>query len=346
MGRRQSCVIAMLFALFLAFLWWNGAVREGVRSGLSLCASSLIPALFPFSVLTNLIIGQPFGSTNRNWAEKWMRKIFHLPAAAASALFFGLMGGYPIGAQITGQLRKSGRLSPMEAEHTASCCNNAGPAFTIGAVGAGVFRSVRIGVALFLIQVISALICCLLLRGDEHTLCAQEAATPAGHGPSAYITEAIGKSVFSMLRICGIVVFFSALTALMRTAVPLGRLPAAVYALLYGAVELTGGCFALIGVSEETAFTAAAVLLGWGGLCVHAQALDAFTKAEISPLPYLRGKMIQAVLCMILSFPVRMLLFARFDGLVFTGSAAVFSFFIIFCLFFQKQDWKSRRNMV
>lgn len=347
MKRTHRPVVILAFAAFLSFLIWNAPIREGVRSGLSLCCSSLIPALFPFSVLTNVLMNCGGGITDGPRAEKRMRRLFRLPGEAEPAVLLGLLGGFPLGAMIASDLCERGRLTKDEAERTAALCNNAGPAFVIGAVGAGVFGSVRIGAALFLIQAVSAVLCGILLRREK------SGKSSAKHGTeqktlrfSAAFSDALGKSAVSMLRICAIVVFFSALSSLLRAVLPLNRLPAVVYACIYGAMELTGGCFALTGIREELAFRAAAALLGWGGFCVHMQAMDSFSRVGISPLPYLRRKGLQALLCCALAFPVGSLLYGGIKLRYFLFSGVIFAFLLIFFLFFQKQDWKSGGNMV
>jgi sporulation integral membrane protein YlbJ len=347
MKRTHRPIVILTFAVFLSFLIWNAPLREGVRSGLSLCFSSLITALFPFSVLTNVLMNCGGGITDGPRAEKRMKRLFRLPGETEPAVLLGLLGGFPLGAMIASDLCEKGRLTQEEAERTAALSNNAGPAFVIGAVGAGVFGSVRIGAALFLIQASSAMLCGILLRRDFNgKKVIKHSAAPKTLLFSAAFSDALGKSAFSMLRICAIVVFFSALSSLLRAVLPLNRLPAVVYACIYGALELTGGCFALTGIREELAFRAAAAMLGWGGFCVHMQAMDAFSRAGISPLPYLRRKGLQALLCYALSFPVGSLLYGGIRLRYFMFSGVFFAFLIIFFLFFQKQDWKSGGNMV
>ena len=310
MKHNNSGIILMILAVMAASFFWIEPLKDGVRSGLHLCAAALIPSLFPFSVGTNLLLAYGFDDAAEKRFGHMMRRIFGLPGQSAAPFLLGLLGGYPLGAQITAQLRKNGSLSRAAAEKTSFFCNNAGPAFIIGAVGAGVFHSLKIGAVLYFIHVVSAISAGLILRNAPSGLPDAEISSSRSHAAQqVLIGDVLGKSSTAMLRISGIVVFFSALCAVLRAVIPLHRLPRIVAAALYGSLELTGGCYSLIGADPGPAFSVAAVLLGWGGICVHMQALDAFSGTDITIQPYICGKLLQMLLSYILSILFRIMIF-------------------------------------
>ena len=58
----------------------------------------------------------------------------------------------------------AGAVSREEAERLLGFCNNSGPAFIVGAVGAGIFGSPSVGLALYGIHILAAVLTGLLLR--------------------------------------------------------------------------------------------------------------------------------------------------------------------------------------
>ncbi|MCR5552768.1 MAG: nucleoside recognition domain-containing protein, partial [Oscillospiraceae bacterium] len=144
MKRRRMGLWSILILIGVLILR-SKAVQAGVRSGLAICGRVLIPALFPFSVLSGLLLRSGGASALGAKADGWMRRRFHLPGQAAAPLLTGLMGGYPLGAQSLAALYKAGGLTKSEAVALSAFCNQPGPAFLVGAVGASVFGEPRLG---------------------------------------------------------------------------------------------------------------------------------------------------------------------------------------------------------
>ena len=91
MKRRRLGLWSILILMVLLILR-SKAVQAGVRSGLALCGRVLIPALFPFSVLSGLLLRSGGAAALGAKADGWMRRRFHLPGQAAAPLLMGLMG--------------------------------------------------------------------------------------------------------------------------------------------------------------------------------------------------------------------------------------------------------------
>ena len=157
MKRRRLGLWSILILMVLLILR-SKAVQAGVRSGLALCGRVLIPALFPFSVLSGLLLRSGGAAALGAKADGWMRRRFHLPGQAAAPLLTGLMGGYPLGAQSLAALYKAGGMTKSEAVALSAFCNHPGPAFLVGAVGASVLGEPTLGLWLWGVTVCSALL--------------------------------------------------------------------------------------------------------------------------------------------------------------------------------------------
>ena len=108
----------------------------------------MVPALFPFLAVSSLLVSLGFGEWVSPHLAGVMGPLFRLPGQASSALLLGLVGGYPIGAKTAADLYRENLLTADEAERLLAFCNNSGPAFIVGAVGAGVFGSASAGLLL------------------------------------------------------------------------------------------------------------------------------------------------------------------------------------------------------
>ena len=293
MKRRMQNAVSWGLVLVFLFLFLARAkdTRAGVAAGLSLWAQGALPALFPFFVLSGLITRLRLYEGLGRAAGPLMRRVFGLPADGAAALLLGLLGGYPVGAQTAAQLYRQGRLTARQALRLCAFCNNTGPAFLIGMAGCTVFSSLRTGVLLYAIHVLSALANGLIWRlaaGDESRALP---ARPAGERPPAFfsaLTQSVTGALGSCLNLAGFVLFFSCLLALL----PQGRV------FLPGVVELTAGVMALQGAPYPlpALLIAASFFLAFGSLSVLCQTIAVLDEAGLDALPAVLGKLLHGVL--------------------------------------------------
>lgn len=281
--------------LLLSGLYWllSGAadVRAAVLEGLSLCAGSVIPALFPFLTVSSLLISLGFGE----WVSGplgGLMGLWNLGGAGASALILGLVGGYPVGARTTAELYRDRLLSRDEAERLLTFSNNSNPAFLINVLGLGVFRSLRVGAWLWLIHVASALLTGLVLgrRGKRSPPGERRLRRPpsrTAHLPKAFV-EAVKSSALAMLNICAFVVFFYVL------ALPLRNLPGPAGTAAAGLVELFSAAPRL--TRGPAGFVLAAALAGWGGVSVLCQTLSVLSDSGLDARRCVEGKALQGLL--------------------------------------------------
>lgn len=270
-------------------------VRQAVSAALALCAASVIPAMFPFLVVSGLLISLGFGSALAPALAGLMERLFHLPGTAGSALLLGLAGGYPIGARTAAALYRSGQLTRDEAERLLTFCNNANPAFFLSVLGAGVFRSTRAGLYLWLIHVLSALLTGMLLSRGQAASRRRSVPTPPA-APAAFSTlwvEAVGSALQGILSVCAFVVIFYVLTQ------PLMALPGLWGRLAVGLTEL----FSLTPLlsPDKTGFLLAAAFSGWGGLSVLCQTAAMLAGTGLPITACLRGKAVQGLLSALLA---------------------------------------------
>ena len=310
MKLRKLAPPGALLLCLLALLLFPQDTAQSARDALALCAQTVIPSLFPFFVLSSLLIACGASALLSALLAPLMRPLFGLSGAGAAALALGLCGGYPVGARTAAELVESGALSREEGERLLIFCNNAGPGFLLGICGGAVFASPRAGAALYLIHVASALFTGILLTRRLPPLSAPFSAGAAPHRTvslSAALPAAVQGALAGILNVCAFVVFFTVCTRLLLRALPESFVFSLPCALLIGFFELTSGVTAL--PPTRAGFLACAALLAWGGLSVHCQTLSALSASALSARYYLRAKAAQALLSVILSLPALPFLF-------------------------------------
>ena len=292
--RADLCLI--LCGILIWFLADAAHLRKAAVEALALCAGSVIPALFPFLAVSGLLVSLGFGQWAAPLLSGLMTPLFRLPGIAGSALLLGLVGGYPIGAQTAADLYRNGHLTRDEAARLLTFCNNSNPVFLISVLGAGIFGSVRTGIWLWLIHILSALLTGLFLHGKNSDIrrprLQQPSLSPLPSFASAFVGS-VRSAATGMLSVCAFVVLFYVLAS------PLKALGGTWGTLLVGVLEL----FSLTPLLTATAFSfiLAAGCTGWGGLSVMAQTAAVLDGTDLPLRPCLVGKAVQGVLSALLA---------------------------------------------
>jgi len=295
-------ILVFLITFKVLFIMFPGVILTAAREGLVLWLNSIMPALLPFMIITNMLVSLGFARYLGEFLSPVTKKIFCLPGAGGFALITGLTSGYPIGAKTVADLRMSGELSKSDAQHLLAFCNNAGPLFILGVVGVGFFGSPAIGYVLWAGHVFSALLLGVLLRFVPF-IKKQEGSKNIRITPSCKFSISPGKAfgdsvrnaMESMTIIGGLVIFFSAvMAALGEIGLPDTGLLAG---LIAGIIEVTSG---VSKISESGVSTAslgfAAFAIAFGGLSIHMQALHFTEGTGIKAIPYIICKVLHGIL--------------------------------------------------
>lgn len=298
-----------------ALLLWPEQAVAAARDGLRLCGNVIVPSLFPFFVLSSLVVELGLSRYLGRLFQRFMVPLFRVNGVCASALALGFVGGYPVGARTAIALYRSGQCTKTETERLLAFCNNSGPAFIFGVVGAGIFRSGPVGLLLYLTHVAASLAVGLLFRFYKPH---DGPASPRGRGSiqfqtgnaGAAFTRSVTGALSGILNICAFVICFTVILRLLTLCGALD-LAAEVLAFLFrplgldriwarrlltGVVELSSGVTALSGGAISGRLSMAAFMLGWAGLSVHCQVLAFLGDSGLSMGTYLSGKLLHGIL--------------------------------------------------
>lgn len=272
------------------------------RSSVDLCLDVIIPSLFPFFVCSGLLVYSGITQVLAKISEPVMRPLFNVGGCGSAALVLGVVSGYPQGAVTACQLYESGYLSKTETERLLAFCNNSGPLFILGAVGCAVYKSVKIGVVLYVSHIIATFLVGFLFRfykRNKHTAPVYTLRQTEDNFAEIF-AKVLANSVNSILLVCGSIIFFGVAAKMLVSYLPIND---ALKAFITGILEIGGGTKAI----SETALplivklTLSAFIVGFSGLCVHIQVASVTAKHHLSLLPYVSGKLLHAFFAALLT---------------------------------------------
>lgn len=277
-------------ALIFLFFAEPTVSADGIKKGLSVCAGTLIPSLFPFMVISELLVRSGGAEHGARVLGKPMRKLFGVSGSGAVAVLLGILCGFPVGAKTAVALCRSGELEWDEGARLMSFCNYPSAPFMIYAVGRGLFGSKRLGLLIWL-SVLAAGILCGVLGKYFYRKNGYDADRPkhAKTEPITVIfTESVTGAASSLISVCAYVCFFNAaVSCLSALATGGGALPRA---MLFSFFELTSGAASCAAVDNR--FVGAVLCCAaaaWSGLSVLFQ-ISSLARG-ISMKPFLISKL-------------------------------------------------------
>lgn len=267
MSHRIKTGIRTLFclALLCVLLKEPRLAAQGLQSGVQLCLSTVLPALFPFFVLCGLLPTLscrrgPLRGTARLWGLQ--------DSDAAVTIFLSWIGGYAVCARLVGQQFREGGLSSHDAALALmlGCCS--GPGFVVGSVGGLLLGNPRLGILLYVLQIAANLLSaavCLPLLPKQTARQNGKAWVPA---KEKRLPQAIGDAVESSLQVCGCVLFFRIVSTVLLPYLPASPL---VGACLSALLEISAGCADFASLGGKMALYGCCLCLSTLGFSVWAQ---------------------------------------------------------------------------
>ncbi|WP_211231300.1 sporulation integral membrane protein YlbJ [Halonatronum saccharophilum] len=332
-----KALIAILFTV--ALIIFSEQAFEAAVQGLHTWWEIVFPALLPFFIMSEILMGLGVVHFMGALLEPLMKPVFKVPGVGAFAMAMGLASGYPIGAKITGNLRRERLCTQAEGERLLSFTNTADPLFMIGAVAVGMFGNAALGATLALAHYISCLIVGLGLRFYNPKVNNQDKVTDSNpntniftkafndlyqarrrdnRGLGELIGDSIKESINTLLLIGGYIILFSVLTEVITlvgitnlvTIVitfildPLNLDQSLVLPMVSGLFEITNGSHlasqSIAPLNQQ--IIVASGIIAWSGLSVHAQVASMIKGTDLRMKPYIIARVFHGVLASLITF--------------------------------------------
>jgi len=264
----RKAKIWLPFLCFIILILSPKPAISGSLTGIELCLKTIIPTMLPFIILIQFLINN---------------------GIILPPLIAGFLCGFPTGAITSHELYKNNRISKSNYQTLAAISNNASLGFILFAVGFAIYRSIKIGWFLLIIQIVTSLLMWLIFcrKRNKNDLPKQI------HNRYSLFTihyslnksNPFKQSALIMSTICTTIIFFSSLISMLQS----WHLPPPLTSL----IEITNGISAV----PPLPFTS--FLLGSSGLCVAFQTFSVCP--QINKQKYFLLKLTQGLLAAILT---------------------------------------------
>jgi len=319
--------LATFFALSI-ILFPREALDASIK-GLNTWWKIVFPALLPFFIVAELLIGFGVVKFIGVLLEPLMRPIFRVPGVGGFVWAMGIASGNPAGAKFTVRLRQDNQITKTEAERLVAFTSGANPLFIFGAVSVGFFNNTNLGIILAISHYSANILVGLIMRfygkdddaGKEkksrfsiveafralHQTRVQEQ-RPFGK----LMGDAVISSINTLLMIGGFIILFSVFNRIL-SLLQITKLFSVFIEFLFALVKLPevlsipfiSGLFEMTigsqmisetaGVSLLKQSVVVSFLLAFGGFSIQAQVASLLAQSDIRFLPFFLARLLQGI---------------------------------------------------
>ncbi len=264
-------------------------MRLGIERGIRLCVTTIIPSVFPFMILSSMMIGYSVFD-RMSFLSRTFEKLFHINKNGLTAFLCGSLCGFPLGAKCAAEAYERGVISKDECERLIGFSSNASPAFLICGVGA-MRGSIAEGVLLYAAMLFSAVIVGIIfgIKKEAHP-------RPIVHKTEDFsFTDTVERAGINTLYVCSYLLLFSALIGILQAFIFKNAVISAIF-LPFLEIGSATAFLSQTKLSPIFSLALTAFAASFGGLSVHLQSAGLLRGTEISMKPYYVSKLLQGAI--------------------------------------------------
>ena len=293
-------IIISLFVLVQLFIK-KTLIYSSVIYALNIWVNNLIPALFPFFIISDILINYNITDYIPKIIKNICKSLFNINDNMLTIFLLSMISGFPSNARNTRTLYDKGLISLEEANHILLFSHFANPVFILTTVAVFFFNNQKVGVIILIVHYLSNIILGICFRNKINVSDDNNYNSKIKNGFGNIFISSIKRAIDTVLMICGILVVFLMLSSIFINTFNFSSYNAM---LVKGLFEITIGIEALsklsIGMSYKVII--ASMILAFGGISVHVQVLSQIAGTKIKYIYFFIGRMYQMIISGILSF--------------------------------------------
>ncbi len=298
-------IICLLSMITILLITYSKDVIESVGFSISIWKENLFPSLFPFFVVSNLLIEYGFIDLLGKYFGKWMPIFFGLPKESSFILFISMISGFPSSAKYTSRLVHEGILSKEEGEQLLTFTHFSNPLFILGFIGTTLLNNKKLAFLLLFCHIFSNLMIGFFSKKGSSLEKEKNKKKSQIKKETPSFGKAFSKSIMDSLNttflLLGVVTCFLVLTTILQNLIPMKE---STKILISGLLEMTQG-IKFVGGMNISLFLRGLFMLqlvSFGGFSVHMQVVSFISEENLRYFPYLWGRILQVILASILYF--------------------------------------------
>ena len=300
-------IICSLFFLVNLIIYRN-LVFDTVGFSLNIWITSLLPALFPFFIVSDILINYDVIKYFPKVIRNSIKYLFNVSDNGLVIILLSMLSGFPSNARNIKNMYLDKKITKEEVEHLLYFTHFSNPMFILGTIPL-ILNSNKISKYILISHYLANIILGICLRkynrvNDSNNSNYKE----DKHNFGLVLTTSIRKSLDSVLSILGTLTVFLIMSTLLINFFNLDNTSSL---LIKSILELTSGLKELgsYNLLDKYLLIISSCILSFGGLSVHMQVINELVDTDISYKNYFIGRILQVVLSLGISYLISLFAF-------------------------------------
>lgn len=306
--KKMQSVLIMIILLFicLEILTDSESILNSVSFSLNIFKKSIFPSLFPFFVLSTLLIKYGLPEFMSNILEGFMGRIFKINGKCSFIFFMSILSGNPACAKYTKELLLDGSINKYEATKILCFSSFTSPLFILGGLSV-LLNNNEVPILILICHYLGNILVGILIRNyhpskikgknsikkaiDEMHM--KRISNKESFG--TIITNSLVESINTLLLILGVITICLVLTTIVENNLNINSVFQSV---LNGFIEMTQGIkyISLQPIPLKLKSTLTVMILSFAGLSVHIQIMSVLSETEIKYMPFLLSRILSSII--------------------------------------------------
>lgn len=284
----------VIVVIFLSLLITPNIITTEILEALKVFINTLFPSIFPFFLVSDLLISYNFPNTLNKYLKEVTKKIFHVEGASSFVIIMSMLSGFPSGAKYIKTLLDKNLINIDEANYLIIFTHFANPLFVL-TVTKGLFKNTQLSYIILICMYLSNLILGFIIRPKQVKSNKKSLETLKIPNFSTNLTFSIISSLKLLAIILGNTCFFYIVTGLIMKLFHHNQL---ITILINGFFDITRGITSLTNLSGFTILKSILILtfLAFGGININMQVASIISNSNIKYSNFLIGRICQCAI--------------------------------------------------
>lgn len=316
MKKISISVFIMIVLIFIGsqILTESTSILASVSFSFNIWKNNIFPSLFPFFVLSELLVNYGLVEFLGELFKPIMNILFKAKGICAFIFVMSIISGIPANAKYVKELYNNGLINEEEGSKILMFTHFSNPLFILGTISTVFLNNKELGLLILFCHYISNFIIGIMFRNyastdEKISKISLKKAIMNMHNKrinnqksfGAILTEALVNTINTLLLILGVVTFFLVITTVVDHNINLNSY---YQSILNGFFEMTQGLKYIGNESVPLKIKAiiSTMIISFGGLSSHMQVMSILSDTKIKYLPFLTARVIHAFISSILIY--------------------------------------------
>lgn len=289
---KNKIIQILIIIIFLSLIFNSIIVTDELKNALNIFFTILFPSIFPFFLISDLLIEYNFVYTLNRIFNKVTKKLFHSSNASSFIIIMSMLSGFPSGSKYIKSLYDKNLLSLNEANYLITFTHFANPLFVFTVTQNVINKNSTIYILISMY--LSNIIIGIVTRPNKYI---PDKQLQINNNPNFTnsLTLAIKSSINLLIIILGNTCFFFLVTRLINYYLPLNNL---FQTIINGFFDITKGTNSIRLLNTNDTFKSILIIsfICFGGLNIHLQVKSIIADTNIKYSNFLLGRICQVAI--------------------------------------------------